>query len=331
MPANLTPQYRAAEDRYREAKTTEEKLACLEDMLAIIPKHKGTEHLQGDIKSRIAKLKRQEEQKPGGGARSAMYNVEHEGGGQVALVGPANSGKSKLLSRITKAQPEIGDYPFTTQKPLPGMMPYEDINIQIVDMPPITEEFAEPWMAAIARNADAVLLVVDMSDGDVLDQMDEVLRTMEKFRVRLWGWDRIAPPDETGYMVTRKTILVANKMDRPDAADNLDVVREFYGDRFPIEEVSSETCQGLENLKEQVFRMLDVVRVYTKIPGKPADMDAPYVLPRGSTVQDLATMVHKDFAQKLEFARIWGANKFEGQMVSRDQVLTDKDVIELHA
>ena len=331
LPANLTPQYRQAEDKYREAKTTEEKLARLEDMLAIIPKHKGTEHLQGDIKARIAKLKKLDEQKPGGSARSAMYNVEHEGGGQVALVGPANSGKSKLLSMISKAQPEIGDYPFTTHKPLPGMMPYEDINIQIVDMPPITEEFVEPWMPAIARNADAVLFVVDMSDGSVLHQIDEVLRTIEKFRVRLWGWDRPAPPDETGFTVTRKTILVANKIDRPDSAENLDVVREFYGDRFPIAPVSSEHGEGLEDLKEQVFRMLDVVRVYTNIPGKPADMDAPYVLSRGSTVQDLATMVHKDFAQKLKFARIWGATKFEGQMVSRDQILSDRDVIELHA
>lgn len=330
LPANLTPQYREAEDRYREAKTTEEKLVALEEMLAIIPKHKGTEHLQGDIKSRIAKLKRLDEQKPGGSARSAMYNVESEGGGQVVLVGPANSGKSKLLSMISKAQPEIGDYPFTTQKPFPGMMPYEDINIQIVDMPPISAEFVEPWMPAIARNGDAVLFVVDMGDPDVLAQIDEVLGVMEKHRVRLWGWDRPAPPDETGVMVTKKTILVANKMDLPDAQDNLDVAGEFYGERFSIAPVSSVTGEGLEALKEQVFRMLDVVRVYTKIPGKPADMKAPYVLPRGSTLHDLANMIHKDFAQKLKFAKIWGANKREGQMVSRDQVLDDRDIIELH-
>ena len=329
MPANLTPQYREAEERYRQAKTPEDKLAGLEEMLAIIPKHKGTEHLQGDIKQRISKLKKQEE-KTSHGRRTVLYHVEREGGGQVVLIGAPNSGKSKLLSRLTNAQPDIGDYPFTTQLPFPGMMEYEDINIQIVDMPPITEEFAEPWMVAVARNADAVLLVADMSDDAVLDQIESVLNTMEKFRVRLYGWDRPVPADETGVVMPRKTILAANKMDLPHAEDALEMVRELYGDRFPIVAISSETGRGLEDLKQDVFRMLDVIRVYTKIPGKPADMNAPYVVPHGITVIGLATLVHKEFAQKLKFARIWGASKFEGQMVSREHVLQDRDVIELH-
>ena len=331
MPANLTPQYREAEERYRQAKTPEEKLAALEEMLAIIPKHKGTEHLQGDIKSRIAKLRKMEEQKPSHGKRADLYTVEREGGGQVVLVGPPNSGKSKLLSMLTNAQPEIGDYPFTTQRPLPGMMPYEDIKFQIIDMPPITDEFTEPWMAAIIRYADGALFVLDMSDGSVLEEIEATLRVLEKFRIRLYGWDRPVPPDETGVMVAKKTILVASKMDKPDSPDDLEIVRELYGDKLPIIPVSSETGDGLEELKQQVFRMLDMVRVYTKIPGKPADMNAPYVVPRGSTVLDLATIVHKDFAQKLKFAKIWGVGKFDGQMVSRDHILEDRDVLELHA
>ena len=342
MPANLTPQYKEAEEKYRLAKTPEDKLAALEEMLAIIPKHKGTEHLQGDIKRRMSKLKAQEEQKTGHGKRAVLYQVEREGGGQVALVGPPNVGKSKLLSRLTNAQPEIGDYPFTTQKPLPGMMEYEDIKIQIVDMPPITEEFTEPWMAAIARNADAGLLVVDAGDESVLDHIESVLAILEKFRVRLYwglpaeasregGWDRPVPQDELGLIIPKKAILIANKMDRPESRDNLDVIRDLYGDRFPIIPVSSETCSGIEEIREQIFRMLDIVRVYTKIPGKPADMDMPYVVPRGSTVQDVATMVHKDFAQKLKFAKLWGGTKLDGAMVSRDHVLEDRDIVELHA
>jgi len=329
MPANLTPQYKEAEERYRQAETTEEKLAALDEMMAIIPKHKGTEHMRADIKRRISKLKQVDEKKTGG-RRGTEYNVEKEGGGQVALVGPPNSGKSKLLSRITNAQPEIGDYPFTTQRPLPGMMPYEDINFQIVDMPPITEEFTEPWMAAIARNADAVLLVVDVSDSEVLDKIETTLGVLEKYRVRLYGYDRPACGDELGLIVCRKTILVANKMDGPDGVGNLEVVHEFIGDQFPIVPVSAESGEGLEQLKQDVFAMLDVVRSYTKIPGKPADMGAPYVVPRGTTVIELATMVHKDFAERLRFARIWGHGKFEGQMVSRDYVLQDKDIIEFH-
>ncbi len=331
MPANLTPQYREAEERYRQAKTFEEKLAALEEMLAVIPKHKGTEHMQGDIKRRIAKLKEQEEQRITKGKRSSsLYNVEKEGGGQVVLVGPANSGKSKLLSRITNAQPEIGEYPYTTQKPFPGMMEYEDIQFQIVDMPPITEEFTEPWMAAIARNSDGILFVIDTSAESVLEEIESTLRVLEKFRVRLYGWDRPVPRDELGLVVPKKTILIANKMDLIESADNYEVIKELYGERFPIIPVSSETGQGLEDLKRQVFRMLDVVRIYTKVPGKPADMDTPYVVPRGTTVIELATMIHKDFAEKLRYARIWGASKFEGQMVSRDHVLEDRDVIELH-
>jgi len=331
VPANLTPQYREAEEKYRQAKTPEEKMAALEEMLAIIPKHKGTEHLQGDIKHRMAKLRSQEEQKTAHGRRTVLYQVEREGGGQVALVGPPNVGKSKLLSRLTNAQPEIGDYPFTTQKPLPGMMEYEDIKIQIVDMPPIAEEFTEPWMAAIARNADAVLLIVDASDGSVLDQIESVLSILEQFRVRLYGWDKPVPQDELGLIIPRKSILVPSKMDRSESPDNLEVIRDLYADRFPIIPVSSETCSGIEEIRVQIFRMLDIVRVYTKIPGKPADMDTPYVVPRGSTVQDVATMVHKDFAQRLKFAKLWGGTKFEGQMVSRDHVLEDRDIIELHA
>ena len=306
-------------------------MAALEEMLAIIPKHKGTEHLQGDIKRRMAKLRSQGEQKTCHGKRTVLYQVEREGGGQVALVGPPNVGKSRLLSRLTNAQPDIGDYPFTTQMPLPGMMEYEDIKIQMVDLPPITEEFTDPWMAAISRNADAALLVVDASDGSVLDHIESVLSILEKFRVRLYGWDRPVPQDELGLIIPKKTILIANKMDRPESRDNLDVICDLYGDRFPIIPVSSEICSGIEEIREQVFRMLDIVRVYTKIPGKPAEMDMPYVVPRGSTVQDVATMVHKDFAQKLKFAKLWGGTKFEGQMVSRDHVLEDRDIIELHA
>jgi len=331
MPANLTPEYRNAEERYRQAETPAEKLTALEEMLAVIPKHKGTEKMQADIKRRISKLKDRDEQKTVHGKRTALYNVEKEGGGQIALVGPPNAGKSKLLSRLTNAQPEIGGYPFTTQKPFPGMMEYEDIKIQLVDIPPITREFTEPWVAAIARNADAVLLVLDLSDGSVLEEIETTLRVLEKFRIRLYGWDRPVPPDETGIMAPRKTILVANKMDLPESSENLEVVRDLYGERFPIAPVSSESGLGLEDLKQQMFRMLDIVRIYTKVPGKPPDMKLPYVVPRGTTVQELATMVHKDFAQRLKFARIWGANKFDGQMVGRDHVLEDREVIELHA
>ena len=330
MPANLTPQYREAEDHYRAAETHADKLAALQDMLRIIPKHKGTERMQSDIKRKIAKLREGDDKKTGQSKRGVEYNVDKDGGGQVVLIGPPNSGKSMLLSKLTNALPDVGQYPFTTHKPLPGMMEFEDIKIQIVDMPPISEEFTEPWMVAVARNGDAVLFVVDASDSDVLDQIETTLSVLEKHRLNLYGWEHGVPEDDTGSMFTQAALMVANKMDQPDSAYNLEIIREFYGDRFPIYPVSSETGVGLEKLKSDVFRMLDIVRVYTKIPGKPADMKSPFMLPQGSTLLDLTMTIHKGFAQKLRFAKIWGKEKFDGQMVSRDYELVDGDIIELH-
>ena len=332
MPANLTPEYRQAEEKFRQARTNEEKLAALEEMLAVIPKHKGTEHMQGDIKRRIAKLRDLMEQRITHGKRASnLYNVEKEGGGQVVLIGPPNAGKSKILSRLTNAQPEIGDYPYTTQKPIPGMMEYEDVKFQIVDMPPITEEFTEPWMVAIGRNADGLLLVFDVSSDLVLDEVEMVLGVVRRYRLEPYGYDRLVPRDETGLIVPRKSILVANKMDLPKSRENLEVIRDLYQSRFPIVPVSAQTGEGLEELKHQIFRMMDVVRVYTKVPGKPPDLDVPYVVPRGSTVMDLAMTIHKEVAQKLKYARIWGLGKYDGQMVSREHVLDDRDIIELHS
>jgi len=329
MPANLTPQYKEAEERYRAARTPAEKLVALEEMLSIIPKHKGTEHLQADIKRKIAKLRDGDGKKDAQSKRGLEYNVEKEGAGQVTLVGPPNSGKSSLLSTLSKAHAEIGEYPFTTHKPQPGMMPYEDIRIQIVDLPPISEEFTEAWVVAIARNSDAVLLVLDAADPDVLSQIETTISLLEKFKLRLCGWEKPCEDDGTG-LTSRKTLMVLNKMDMPDAAYNLEIVREFFGESFPVYPVSSETESGLDVLKTDIFKMLDIVRVYTKMPGKPADKESPFVLANGSTLLDLASMIHKDFAQKLKFAKIWSHQKFEGQMVSRDYVLADGDIIELH-
>lgn len=327
MPANLTPQYKEAEERYRAAETTAEKLAALDEMMAIIPKHKGTEHMRADIKRRISKLKEQDGKKGGHGRRDEGHSVDREGAGQVVLVGPPNSGKSTLLSRITNALPDVGTYPFTTHRPLPGMMEYEDVKVQIVDMPPISEQNIEPWIPAIARNADALVLVLDMGDGAVLDGLEETLGILERYRVKPYDWRGEAPEDETGLLTMKKAIFAANKMDLPDASGNMEVVRELWGEMFPI---SAQTGDGLEGLRNDTYAMLDVVRVYTKAPGKQADMEMPYVIPRGSTVEDVAAIIHKDFAEKLRFAKIWGGVKFDGQMVSRQHVLEDRDVIEFH-
>jgi len=324
MPANLTPQYLEAESRYKQATTAQEKLAALEEMLSTIPKHKGTEKMQADIKRRIARL-RAESQKRGGAAKhKPFYHVEREGAGQVVLVGPPNSGKSQLLAAVTEAEPEVADYPFTTRVPLPGMMKFEDIQIQLVDMPPLAPGLTEPWLFGIIRNADAVLLVIDLSDDDLLTEMETTLSMLSEAKIAL---DDKAAGDAT---VRKKTILIGNKIDAPSAADNLEILKEFYCDRLSILPVSAKEGTNLDALRRRVFDLLGVIRVYTKAPGKKANMTAPFVLKKGSTVIDAASAVHRDFVHQLKFARIWGSDKFDGQMVERTHALEDGDILELH-
>jgi uncharacterized protein len=324
MPANLTPQYLEAESRFKSAKTTEEKIAVLEEMQATIPRHKGTEKMQADIKRRISKLRAEQQRKPTSRA-GLIHRVDKEGAGQVALIGPPNSGKSQLVRSLTRAAPEVADYPFTTRLPLPGMLHFEDIQIQLVDLPPVHPEFAESWLYQIIRNADASLVVIDLSDPDLLEDLETTLAELTRAKVQLGD----ATPTETGWL-NKRTLLVANKLDQPAARDNLEILRELYGERFRILPVSAESGAGLEELRRGVFDLLGIVRVYSKAPGKKADFTAPYVLKRGSHLADFASHVHKDFATQLKYARVWGHGRFEGQMINRDYLLQDKDVIELH-
>jgi len=325
MAANLTPQFLEAEKRFKSARTTDEKVEALEGMLANIPRHKGTEKLQAELKRRLSKLRAERERRPVSRV-GLMHRVENEGAGQVVLVGPPNSGKSQLLRCLTHATPEVADYPFTTRAPLPGMMAFEDIQIQLVDLPPVHADFPEAWLYQIIRNADAALLVVDLSDADLLEDLEATLAELRNAKVDLGA----ATAANSAGWVLLKTILVGNKLDAGDAPEDVEILKELYGDRFPILEVSANTGEGLEGLRWAVFELLELVRVYTKAPGKKADLTAPYVLKRGSHLIDVAAMVHHDFLTQLKYARVWGHGRFEGQMVNRDYQLVDKDVIELH-
>jgi uncharacterized protein len=337
MPANLTPQYLAAEQRYKEAATTQDKVAALEEMMAVIPKHKGTEKLQADLRRRLAKLRSEAAKKHGASKAAAMYSVTKEGAGQLILVGAPNVGKSSLLAKLTHAAPEIGDYPFTTRLPQPGMMPFENILIQMVDMPPITAHFYEPWMGNLVRQADLVLLVVDLGSDELLEEVDEVVRVLDGSRIRLCGKGPQMPSEEPAPVVWRHTLLIANKCDVANARENLQILREFFAVRFEILPVSAVSGEGLEGLRRLFFQRLDIIRVYTKAPGKKVDLDSPpYALKHGSTVLDAARAVHRDFVHSLKFARVWSSEKsrrtvkFDGQMVEWTHQLEDGDILELH-
>ncbi len=328
MPANLSAPYLDAEQRYKSAKEPDEKLLALKDMLALIPKHKGTEKLQADIKTKIAKLSDAMEKQAKKGGRRDAYTVPQEGAGQVVLLGPTNSGKSELLAACTNAQPEIGDWPFTTQLPLPGMMPVWDILIQLVDLPAIDPERTENWVPNLARYADAALVVLDASRDDLLEQLAMVEARLEKSRIHLAA---DAPPDGgEDVLVCKRAGVALNKIDEPGAEERSRKATEILAPRFPAIQVSAFAGAGIAECGMFLFDLCRIIRVYSKTPGKEPDMLQPFILPRGATVMDMAKAVHKDFVAKLNFARVWGPKHFAGQRMPRDGVLEDGDIVELH-
>ncbi|MBE3133932.1 MAG: 50S ribosome-binding GTPase [Acidobacteria bacterium] len=325
MPANLTPMYRKAEEAFRAAKTTEEKLAALDEMYATLPKHKGTEKIQADIRRRMAKLRTAaEEEAKGKGGGVDPFHVDKQGAGQFVLIGAPNAGKSALVGALTKAHVKVAPYPFATHAPVPGMMPFEDVRIQIVDMPPVTREAVVPGMAGTYRNADGVIVCVDLAAADLLDQVDLCLGVLAERGIVPQG--REAP--EGG--VAKPMLLAGTKVDVAGAAENFAALKELHEGLVPMVAVSAETWHGLGDLARMCFEMLGVIRVYSKKPGTKADMEKPFVLPAGSTVLKMAEAVHRDLAGQLKFARIWGTGVYEGQPVQREHVLADRDIIELH-
>jgi uncharacterized protein len=327
MPTNLPPQYFEAEKVYRQARTPLEKIDALENMLAIMPKHKGTDHLRGELRARISKLADEAEQKRGG-ERSHLHHIPKEGAGQVALVGPPNVGKSQLVASLTGAAPRVGPYPFTTQLPQTAMMPFENVQIQLIDLPPVVELGTPGWMHPLLQYADLLMLVVDLSQ-DPLGELDALRREMASMRIVPAG---VESPQEPEDLIVRKgSILVGNKLDQGDAADNFELLRLEAAGRLPIAAVSATNGNGLEELKRLVFDRLGVIRVYTKPPGKDTNLAEPTVLRRGGTIDDLATIIHKEIHDKFRYGVLWGSGKFSGQRVGRQHVLNDGDIVELVA
>lgn len=328
MPANLPPQYKKAEEEFRKAATPEARLEALRVMFRLLPKHKGTEKLQSDLKQKMSQLREETERGKTGKKAGVSYRVPREGAGQIVLVGAPNVGKSTLLAALTQARPEIAPYPFTTRAPQPGMMMWEDVPVQLVDLPPIAPEYFEPWVPSLIRSADAAVLVVDLSSDDVVEAVMAVLDRLAGVHTELVGELPYDVEDESIRHVV--TVMAANKLDADGAGDRLAIVREWLGVRYPIVAVSGRTGEGLETLRGAAYHLLGLLRVYTKVPGKPADRTRPFTMPVGSTVLDLAREIHRDFEHSLKSARVWGSGVFEGQSVKRDHELHDADVVELH-
>ena len=351
MPANLSPEFKKAEAEFKQAREPRERLRCLREMLRSIPKHKGTEHLQADIKTRIKQLTEELTGPKKGGARGGpTHSIRPEGAAQVVLIGPPNAGKSSLHARLTGSHAKVAPYPHTTKTPLPGMLPYEGVDFQLVDLPPVSAEFMEPWYVNALRPADAAMLVVDLSDPECVEQVVAIRDWLDQKKVTLderWAGagdaaagagrredaeqaeeDTDQVPDP--FRIHLPTLLVANKSDLDPDPDDVRVLEELLGVRFPAVAVSAETGAGLGKIGPLLFDGLRIVRVYTKVPGRPADKKRPYAVRRGDTVLDVARLVHKEIAESLKFARVWGSGQFDGQQVGADHPMVDEDIVEFH-
>ncbi len=325
MPANLTPEYFKAERWYREAKTPDEKILALERMLAVMPKHKGTDHLKADLRRKLSKLRDSTQQK-GRASVSDIFHVPRSGAGQIVLLGTPNCGKSSIVAALTNAKVNVAEFPFATGGPVPGMVTFEDIQIQLVDMPPITADYIAPGQVGTYRNCDMIAVVIDLS-ADAQEQLGVCLDFLESKSLLV---DSDTPAyDAQGNALAKEAFCICTKSDIAEA-NAFTKLRELCKRPFEFVEISAATGSDLEGLSAKFFEQLGIIRIYAKPPGKPADMKDPFTLPAGSTVMDLAQAIHRQLADKLKYARIWGTGVYDGQSTQRNHILNDKDIIELH-
>ena len=327
MPTNLPPEYFSAEKKYKIAVELEDKISSLEELISTIPKHKGTDHLRADLRRRLSKLKDASLSIKKKGKHDSAWHIDKEGAGRVAIIGAPNVGKSALISALTHATPKVSEYPLTTWLPTPGMMPFEDIQIQLVDTPALTKEHAESELFNLIKISNLVILLVDLQ-GYPFEQFETSLDILEQ--------NRIVPQQRQEKYKDEPNIsfipfiLVINKSDYENFNDDYNVFCELLEEKCTKIPVSAQTKDNLDNLKKLIFEKLNIMRIYSKKPGKPPQMESPFILKIGSNLEEFAVKVHKDFLQNFKTARIWGKDVFDGQLVGRDHILYDGDVVELH-
>ncbi len=327
MPTNLPPHYFEAEENYRTARTIEEKIAYLEEMMSIVPKHKGTEHLRADLKRRLSQHRAETKtQKTTVSRQISPFHIDREGAGQVVLVGLPNVGKSALVATLTNAKPEVAAHPFSTWSPTPGMMPIDNIQVQLIDTPPLNPEFIKPAMMDLIRRCDLLAIVIDLQAFPI-QQLEDTVTFLEE--------QRITPACLRERYVHRydltfvPTLVVVNKVDTPVMDEDFEILCELSDEVWHFAPVSATTERHVTAFKQAIFERLEIIRIYAKPPGQEPDMKDPFVMRREGTVEEFAGKVHQDFLKTLKTARIWGEGVYDGQSVGRDHVLHDGDIVEL--
>jgi hypothetical protein len=326
MPTNLPPHYFEVEEKFRTARSNEEKIAYLEEMMSIVPKHKGTDHLRADLKRRMSQLRAEPKAQKGASRQISPFRIEREGAGQAILVGLPNVGKSAIVEALTNAAPEVSAAPFSTWTPTPGMMPIENIQMQLVDTPTLNPDFIKAEMMNLIRGTDLLLIVVDLQAFPI-EQLEQTVALLEEHRI-VPAHRRDQYPDRFDLAFV-PSLVVVNKCDDASRDEDYEVLQELLDEDWPMVPLSATTGRHVDNFKQTIYDRLGIVRIYAKPPGKEADLTEPFVMRKGGTVEEFAGKVHRDFLQTLKSARVWGEGVYDGQAVGRDHILHDGDIVEL--
>jgi len=328
VPANLTPQYHKAEREYRTAETAVDRVQCLETMLRIIPKHKGTDRLQGELRAKLKEARVEVQVEASAPKSTRTFRISKQGAGTVFIIGPPNSGKSRLVAELTNAEPNVEPYPFTTREPLSAMMPVHDVMVQLVDTPPVTASNLEPYLLNFVRSSELTILCFNGSSDDA---PQEVFDVIEQFRQRKTVLSAESGFDDDDFSIVHvPTLLVLTHA----ADEDVDIRREFFSElsppELPIALVDFDQGIHIEELRAAIYEALSVIRVYTKRPGQSADSEAPLTFPQGATVEDFALKLHQDLFDTLQFAKVLSRGSDNYTRVNRDYELSDGDTVELH-
>jgi ribosome-interacting GTPase 1 len=327
MPANLPPDYYAAEERLRSAESVSAKIECLEELISTVPKHKGTDHLRAELRRKLSRLKSEQLTKKRISKHESEYHIEKEGAARIILIGPPNVGKSALVALTTHATPKISESPFTTWGPVPGMLNVNDIALQLIDTPPLSRDFTKPELFDLIRTSDLILLMLDIQAFPI-QQFEDSITLLQNHQIIPDTLDtQLSNPKHPHQ---KPILLLINKIETPKNRDDFAAFCEIEQTNLPVMPLSVLNQYNIEELGRRCIELLSLMRIYSKPPGKNPDLHQPYVLNNGATVAEFAGKVHRDFREHLKTARVWGKNVYDGQLVGRDHLLHDGDIVELH-